>query len=162
MLSKRPQKMILLIGTANPVPGSGGKDGKYKYEIQETSPLFKALLNDKGPMVQVFIDHLMKLLGNGRVQPSVIRDMGAALRELHALGMAVSEDSGEALLIQAAGKGDVGAIKFLMKHLTIATTQKAFDNGSLLMQGVRNNEVEVLQLVLSTWTAIDLFVLVLH
>jgi len=59
----------------------------------------------KDLVVEVVISYLKKLLGDERVQPSTIKDMAAALRELHALKMTANEHAEEALLVQVAGNG---------------------------------------------------------
>lgn len=112
------------------------------------------MVDDQGRVVQVFINHLQKLLDDGRIQPSVVRDMGAALRELYALGITVSASAGGELLNQAAGRGE-----FLTKHLPSSITKNVCDNGALLIRAASNNQVEVLQLLLNDGTDRTPFVL---
>lgn len=137
----------------NPVQGN---DGKYKYQIERISPLFRALTNSQGQVLQVLIDHLKRLLqDNKEAQPSVVGDMGTALSELNVLGITVSDSDGSELLDQAASKGDLAAVKFLVQHLPNSITESAYSSGTLLKQAASTNQVEVLQFLINAGINLD-------
>lgn len=90
--------------------------------------------------------------------------MKEALGELYTLGLGITitKSAGEELLRQEVCRGDLAAVRCLAKQLLISMIRRACENGILLVRAEENNQVKVLQFLLSVAQSLSVMSTVLE